>query len=358
MRLNFNLSNMSKNYDIRNDDQFHNYRRIININSIKTTTMKNNPIYNIFHTLIDVPPTFDTEFTSITVRNQSVVKGSIHTKNGSIIKQNDYVHHGIIYDRIENINADSIVEFSDLNYSVFVDENVITKPGANLKSCELFRSSNMNYFNSELTPVKVDGRESIIPDPLHYDEIDQIKGTDVELNYVDTVTDLNVNGIRNTFKTTLGKLIDQNTVVFKKTIFVENLEIFDEEISNHSSFVGIFGQTSYVTDITAEICDAMERTQFASGTFIFNGEGDTFNVTELTRQFVEDDSQYISNYKSLMEEMSGLNNILPNTTTIYVTIIDSSSIYVKFRYKNPIANIIKNISTVHRTEVNNLIGIR
>ena len=137
-----------KTYDFRNDRQILNVKRTIFISEIvysdgnSSVDMQVPPIVDIFYRILSGGSDIESKMSYITVINNSAVKGTIHNRSNSIVRQNTNVYHGVIYDSVDNINAGSIVEFEHYEYSNLVDENCNGTPGDN-GICKVFTAGDI-----------------------------------------------------------------------------------------------------------------------------------------------------------------------------------------------------------------------
>lgn len=323
MRLKFR-NNFGVNYSISDDNQIINHKRTIFLNKVRWETDARqrpmSPLFDIFIRLLQDTNSLPeiNEVCSVTVINESAVYGSIRTSRHSLIKQNHNVYHGIIREPIDRINGSSIVEFDHFENNSMIDENCLGTPGDN---------GPCRFYTTLESCIYVDGRESIIPDPLHYDEIDQIKGTDnEEYDYGKHIEMFRCGERPDTFVTTLGSLITPDTTVYKKNIIIQTLNKpylgeFDGFAYNTTS--------SYLEDLAVDVEMLMERNGLTKISFILSGK-DGFNVNKLETNYVQHDSVDKLICLSCVAELEEFNNVYSDIDhSIIVIANDPTTVNIK-----------------------------
>ena len=350
MIIRLNKNQAYSNYNIYEDEQFHNVARTIYLNSIKTTSLNSNPLIKIFDVILNGFQSTLNDITEVTVSNKSIVSGTIHTKSDRIIRQNKYTHHGIIRQPIELVGPDSLVEFADVDFVSVIDNNYISgKPGSqgNIDVTTSNRFVLTDYPNDDSVMPE------ITPDPMHYDEIDMVKtGYDSNGSYIDSVFNLHwSDSTVSPFTIPLRALIDKNTKIYKRNINVENMDILEQSLSG--TYSRLSHLHSFVTNIVSEIALSMENNCVTSGTFIFGGS-EGFNIRNISSTFVVDSNILNANLACLKMDMENVNCCLPDNIRLIVDVKDLSNFTVSFTSKTEESTS----SNILRPEINDVIGIR
>lgn len=342
-----------KTYDFRNDRQILNVKRTIFISEIvysegnSLVDMQVPPIVDIFYRILSGGSDIESKMSYITVINNSAVKGTIHNRSNSIVRQNTNVYHGVIYDSVDNINAGSIVEFEHYEYSNLVDENCNGTPGDN-GICKVFTAGDIygpygSYYHQ---PYIVSGRSVVVPDPSHYDEVDQVKSTDNdEFSYdaiVDDFRNFYTDDVNAPYRTTLGELIDEFTKVYKKKIYYNPRVLSDSESLNV-----LFGPNprdymdeKTILQISCDIQEIMDSNCIHKMTVIFGGDRG-FNVTEFKSAYMCDDSVYKLFSINALNSIRCINDSLRGSKynfNIIVSATDRSSININISSPNVISD--------------------
>lgn len=316
--------NRNFKYDFREDNQILNYKRIIYINDVRSDRLPFNPLEDIFYRLFggqDVP-TLNGEMCEVTVVNLSAVKGSIHSSSGSLIKQNNYIYHGIIREPFEQIGPNSVVEFEHNEYSVLVDEKCTGTPGDN-GYCETYTSDDSPVYGG----LYVCGRQAIVPDPLHYDEIDQVRDTgDDETSYDMCLDDLRSGSSEQVFSTTLSNLIDDKTVVYRRTLTVDETDYsgFKSYDNRYDGFT-----MSDVIDVVTDIQMSMDKNCINSIKAVLGGELG-FNIGSYTQLFTVSESYRKISLMCMLDQLRAINTtIIGMGVLLFINVSDATSVNVK-----------------------------
>lgn len=310
------------NYDIRQDQQILGRKRIIYLNDVRFVNkrLRRNPLIDIFFRLHPTEK-YNTNV-SITVVNLSAVRGSIHTSRHSLIKQNNNVYHGVIYDDIDKINANSLVEFDHFEYSVLVDDDCNGTPGDNKYITVLIPEDTMLSGG-----LIVDKRITAVPDPIHYDEIDQVRSTDnTEFSYDQKWDDLHCGEINSAFTTNLGRLIDDKTVIYKRSITVEDEEkdMIDFDTNGYE-----FNTNILLLEISTDIQTSMDRNCITSMKAVLMGEKG-FNVLECIQLF--EIAGHVNRLLAIqfMEDIRQINDsLIGSGLGLFIYVKDMTSIHIK-----------------------------
>ena len=334
MRMQLSTNTRFMNYDPMEDEQIKFMKRTIYLNSLKSTTLPNDPLSYILSSIVS---TDDTDMTSVTVVNSSYVTGSIDSKNSLTDKQNIYVHHGIIHEPIDRIGPNSIVEFVDMNYASFIDNSVKKR---------ITTTADYEFYDNNI----------VLPDPLHYDEIDQVRGTGCEASYFDIMMDQPMYDISKSFRTTFNTLIDKNTQVFRRNIYIENIKGFVDAIND---YVPLFDSATFVTGFVCDILVNMDSFGFISADLVFGGSGKGYNVNKLIKSFDGPKDFYNQNASKFIKALASVNDSFPSSVgfVIYVSVVDPSNTQIMF-VDTRLEKHTNNKTGVHRIENNNYIGIR
>lgn len=349
-------------YNIREDEHFKHFKRIIYLNRISSVSLNTLDViatsfWNVIgKTLFGINDENNKdEWTVVTVQNQSIVEGNIHDKSSNNIKQSVYFHHGIIRESLDNLSPNSVVEFSDINYVYMKDNN-----------SHMTKNRDINIVSSS-TQSLLDS--SFIPDPLHYDEIDQIRsGVGSETNYIDDLSNsvhemLSNNGIpqqNSFFKTTLSSLIDSNTVILRRNITIEDIDAYNDAMVGYGC-LSAFDTTNLIVGYVSEVLRYMEFNGFSSCHVVLGGPHLGFNVDKVMMQFNAEKSFYNAKIIEFMREIGDINMSLVNTKIrIHIIVSDLSNVHVSFVNigdKNLSISDVPERTGVMRTSVNNYINM-
>jgi hypothetical protein len=282
MRLPFCESSPKFGSSVKDVDGFTSYNRFIVLSSVTSNT-----IPNILDLLFNLSPFGTNHFdpsvkkTRVLVINTSEVYGSIHgirdTRN-----RNVFVHHGIADCDIDQIDGDTPITFTDIDWNVIVDKPDEIMSGPSYKGLtQVQLSYDVTSRGYEINRESTKNRNILIPSPEYYDEkdmimlggIDESYGEDL-FNMMENQYDMNTNDyIKALHKSTLNQLMDDHTKVYKLNIQIENLS---SKITNSSR------ETEHLNEVIAEICSqlkyGLEHSGYSNAEIILNGKNG-YNVT-------------------------------------------------------------------------------
>ena len=218
--------------------------------------------------------------TRVLVINTSEVYGSIHgihdTRNRSV-----YIHHGIADCDIDQIDGDTPITFTDIDWNVIVDkpDEIISGPSyKGLTDVQL--SYDMTSRGYEITRETSRNSNILIPSPEYYDEKDMVLLGGIDESYgehlfdmMESQYDMNTNDYINALhKSTLNQLMDDHTKVYKLNIQIENLS---SKISSGSENNNL---NEMITEICSELKYGLERSGYSNAEIILNGK-QGYNIT-------------------------------------------------------------------------------
>lgn len=281
MRLPFCESSPKFGSSVKDLDGFTSYNRFIVLSSVSSNT-----IPNILDLLFNLSPFGTNHFdasvkkTRVLVINTSEVYGSIHgindTRNRSV-----YIHHGIADCDIDQIDGDTPITFTDIDWNVIVDkpDEIISGPSyKGLTDVQL--SYDMTSRGYEITRETSRNSNILIPSPEYYDEKDMVLLGGIDESYgehlfdmMESQYDMNTNDYINALhKSTLNQLMDDHTKVYKLNIQIENLS---SKISSGNENDNL---NEMITEICSELKYGLERSGYSNAEIILNGK-QGYNIT-------------------------------------------------------------------------------
>ena len=267
---------------VKDVDGFKSYNRFIVLSSVTSTTIPNilDMLFNLslFGTSSFAP---NTKKTRVLVINTSEVYGSIHgivdTRN-----RNVFIHHGMADCDIEQIDGDTPIIFTDIDWNVIVDKPDEIMSGPSYKGLTTVQLSyDMTSRGYEITRESSRDHDILIPSPEYYDEKDMIMLGGIEESYGQHLFNLNEDQydmsteqyINALHKTTLNQLIDDHTKVFKLNICIENLS---SKINTDISYNERLNNT--ITEICSELKYGLEHSGYSYAEIILSGK-QGYNIT-------------------------------------------------------------------------------
>ena len=249
--------------------------------------------------------------TKVVVINNSEVYGDFRgTKNTRT--RNAIIHYGFSDVPIDQINMESPITFTNLDYNIICD-----KPWD--------AESNPTAFALQEVQVSYDERSTggliyrdtksynpiLIPDPIHYDEKDQVLLTDndqdsyydnMKINIMENKFDNPSHYLSQLFTCTLGDLYDKHTKIFKLNIKIDRL--------THCQIIdGVDDFNDWVQDVVSQGKYILETCGFSGCELILGGENG-FNVDRLiTHMDLTKDEICIVRHL-LIERLSELNDVV------------------------------------------------
>ena len=313
MRLDFGSGR--KTFGMTTSDVPGMYRlhRFIIISEISSKTIPN--ILDIFFGLLPGVTEMVEGYskkTRVIVINSSEVYGTYYGLRNSRTR-NVYIHHGMADCSANEIQGDTPIFFSDVDWNVIVD-----KPDEAISSTKISSVGEVNLsYDSEVSGDNLfrpnsGSKKIMIPTPLFYDEKDMVMVGNCEEDYMSQILDTKESiwaSPENTIKdkmyaTTLNELIDPNTKIFKLNINVENLSSFGSTPNSHDPRYEDFN--TFVEELCAQTKFSLEKWGFSSGEIIFSGKNG-YNVTNLKSYMNLSDTEKRMNYMSLCYDLDSLN---------------------------------------------------
>ena len=261
---------------------FKSYNRFIVLSSVTSTTIPN--ILDMLFSLTLFGTNLlssNTKKTRVLVINTSEVYGSVHgivdTRN-----RNVFIHHGMADCDIEQIDGDTPIIFTDIDWNVIVDKPDEIMSGPSYKGLtEVQLSYDMTSRGYEITRESSRDRDILIPLPEYYDEKDMIMLGGIDESYGQHLFNLNEDQydmsteqyINALHKTTLNQLIDDHTKIYKLNIRIENLSSkiitdidYNERLNN------------MITEICSELKYSLEHSGYSYAEIILSGK-QGYNIT-------------------------------------------------------------------------------
>lgn len=294
--------------------------------------------------------------TRVMVINTSEVYGSYHGVTDTRTR-NVYIHHGMAQCHMNEINGDTPVIFTDVDWNVISDNpDSIMCGKRNGKKYNEIGEVNVSYDNNisggtiYRTGVSKSS-EILIPSPEFYDEKDMVLIADKEENYYDQVLETKENMyfmpedeyINSLYTLKLNDLIDQNTKICKLNIKIENLSTINvnkEVLEN------------YLSEICATTKYSLEKFGFSSGEIIYDGKNG-YNVSRvksyLNLSKVEQYTDYVclcgeidSINESLVDDLQDCSIIMTlNHANVNVRIIDKVKLFDKHSEDTSDSNVLE-----------------
>ena len=282
MKLPFCESTPRFGSSVKDVDGFKSYNRFIVLSSVTSTTIPNilEMLFSLtpFGTSIFAP---NTKKTRVLVINTSEVYGSIH---GLIDTRhrNVFIHHGMADCDIEQIDGDTPIIFTDIDWNVIVDKPDEIMSGPSYKGLTTVQLSyDITSQGYEITRESSKDRNILIPSPEYYDEKDMIMLGGSEESYGQHLFNLNEDQydmsteqyINALHKTTLNQLMDDHTKIFKLNICIENLS---SKINTDISYNERLNNT--ITEICSELKYGLEHSGYSYAEIILSGK-QGYNIT-------------------------------------------------------------------------------
>ena len=290
MKLAFGERKLNFGASVKDLDGFKSYNRFIVLSSVTSNT-----IPNILEMLFGIGPFGTNCFgpnvkkTRVLVINTSEVYGSIHgirdTRN-----RNVFVHHGMADCDINEIDGDTPITFTDIDWNVIVDKPDEIMSGPSYRGLtEVQLSYDMTSRGYEITRDSYRDRNILIPMPEYYDEKDMImlggvdesygaKLFDVQELQYDTSSDKYLNSLH---KSSLNQLIDDHTKVYKLNIQIDNVssKFMTQEQNNNLD--------NTITEVCSQLKYELEHSGYSCAEIILNGKRG-YNVTfEKLRSYLD-----------------------------------------------------------------------
>lgn len=358
MRLNFGSGRNTFGMTTSDVPGMYRLNRFIIISEISSKTIPN--ILDIFFGLLPGVSEMVEGYskkTRVIVINSSEVYGTYYGLRNSRTR-NVYIHHGMADCSANEIQGDTPIFFSDVDWNVIVDKPDEARNDTKISSVgEVNLSYDSEVSGDNLFRPNSGSKKILIPTPLFYDEKDMVIVGNCEEDYMTQILDTKESiwaSPENTVKdkmytATLNDLIDSNTKIFKLNINVENLSSFGKNSTSYDRRYENFD--TFIEELCAQAKFSLEKWGFSSGEIIFSGKNG-YNVSKLKSYMNLSDIEKRMNYLSLCYDLDSLNE-----ESVYRDDIDISVI-MTLNYSNIHVKIIDRWQTNDRlTTDSNVLGL-
>jgi hypothetical protein len=358
MRLNFGSGRNTFGMTTSDVPGMYRLNRFIIISEISSKTIPN--ILDIFFGLLPGVSEMVEGYskkTRVIVINSSEVYGTYYGLRNSRTR-NVYIHHGMADCSANEIQGDTPIFFSDVDWNVIVDKPDEARNNTKISSVgEVNLSYDSEVSGDNLFRPNTGSKKILIPTPLFYDEKDMVIVGNCEEDYMTQILDTKESiwaSPENTVKdkmytATLNDLIDSNTKIFKLNINVENLSSFGNNSTSYDRRYENFD--TFIEELCAQAKFSLEKWGFSSGEIIFSGKNG-YNVSNLKSYMNLSDIEKRMNYLSLCYDLDSLNE-----ESVYRDDIDISVI-MTLNYSNIHVKIIDRWQTGDRlTTDSNVLGL-
>lgn len=358
MRLNFGSGRNTFGMTTSDVPGMYRLNRFIIISEISSKTIPN--ILDIFFGLLPGVSEMVEGYskkTRVIVINSSEVYGTYYGLRNSRTR-NVYIHHGMADCSANEIQGDTPIFFSDVDWNVIVDKPDEARNNTKISSVgEVNLSYDSEVSGDNLFRPNTGSKKILIPTPLFYDEKDMVIVGNCEEDYMTQILDTKESiwaSPENTVKdkmytATLNDLIDSNTKIFKLNINVENLSSFGKNSTSYDRRYENFD--TFIEELCAQAKFSLEKWGFSSGEIIFSGKNG-YNVSKLKSYMNLSDIEKRMNYLSLCYDLDSLNE-----ESVYRDDIDISVI-MTLNYSNIHVKIIDRWQTTDRlTTDSNVLGL-
>ena len=338
MRLNFGSGRNTFGMTTSDVPGMYRLNRFIIISEISSKTIPN--ILDIFFGLLpgvtEMVEGYSNK-TRVIVINSSEVYGTYYGLRNSRTR-NVYIHHGMADCSANEIQGDTPIFFSDVDWNVIVDKPDEARSTTKISSVgEVNLSYDSEVSGDNLFRPNTGSKKIMIPTPLYYDEKDMVIVGNCEEDYMTHILDTKESiwaSPENTVKdkmytATLNDLIDSNTKIFKLNINVENLSSFGKNSTTYDHRYESFD--TFIEELCAQAKFSLEKWGFSSGEIIFSGKNG-YNVSNLKSYMNLSDIEKCMNYLSLCYDLDNLNeeSVYRDDTDISVIMtLNYSNIHVK-----------------------------
>ena len=345
MRLNFGSGRNTFGMTTSDVPGMYRLNRFIIISEISSKTIPN--ILDIFFGLLPGVTEMVEGYskkTRVIVINSSEVYGTYYGLRNSRTR-NVYIHHGMADCSANEIQGDTPIFFSDVDWNVIVDKPDEARSTTKISSVgEVNLSYDSEVSGDNLFRPNTGSKKIMIPTPLYYDEKDMVIVGNCEEDYMTQILDTKESiwaSPENTVKdkmytATLNDLIDSNTKIFKLNINVENLSSFGKNSTTYDHRYESFD--TFIEELCAQAKFSLEKWGFSSGEIIFSGKNG-YNVSNLKSYMNLSDIEKRMNYLSLCYDLDNLNeeSVYRDDADISVIMtLNYSNIHVKIidRWQN------------------------
>lgn len=281
---------------------FRSYNRFIIFSEVKSNTIPD--IIDLIFNLAPGGMTFldsNTKKTKVMVINQSEVYGDVHGRMDTRTR-NCYMHYGYADCSIDQVNSDTLITFTDMDWNVIADKPYDGTGGRNMETI-IGSDINVSY------DIKNNGgaiyrdtntyNQILTPSPEFYDEKDMLLIGDKEEDYNENLIENKAFNYYDSFDTyydnlykiKLEDLIDDHTRIYKLNITIEKLANLGVQGLNDDSIDEI------VSEIASELKYAMEISGFSTGEIDFGGVSNGFNFHGMKSYIrMDKDERYFHSY--------------------------------------------------------------
>ena len=338
MRLNFGSGRSTFGMTTSDVPGMYRLHRFIVLSEISSKTIPN--ILDIFFGLLPGVTEMVEGYskkTRVIVINSSEVYGTYYGLRNSRTR-NVYIHHGMADCSAREIQGDTPIFFSDVDWNVIVDKPDEARDSTKISSVgEVNLSYDSEVSGDNLFRPNSGSKKIMIPTPLFYDEKDMVMVGNCEEDYMAQILDTKESiwaSPENTIKdkmysTTLNELIDANTKIFRLNINLENLSLIGAKFNSNDPRCD--GFDTFIEELSAQAKFCLEKWGFSSGEIIFSGK-DGYNVTNLKSYMNLSDIEKRMNYMSLCYDLDSLNEESLYSDDMNISVImtlDYSNIHVK-----------------------------
>jgi hypothetical protein len=355
MKLNFGSSLTHFGKTTSDIPGFAKTNRFIILSEITSSTIPN--ILDMFFGLFPGGTDYlldNTKKTRVMVINNSEVYGTYYGLSDTRTR-NVFIHHGFANCKLNEIQGDTPILFTDVDWNVISDiPDAIMCGKKNGRKYDEVGEVNVSYdinmFGNTLFRQGKESKEIMIPSPEYYDEKDMVLIGDKEENYLNFITDNKENMyympedkyINTLYSLKLNDLIDPNTRVCKLNINVENLS---KHVERDSQFLD-----NFISELCANAKYALEKYGFSSGEIIYDGRNG-YNVSRLkTYMNLSKIEQHI-NYMCVCGEIDRLNEALMDDLNAISIIMTISYANVNVRIIDKTAIIGNDVNTTSDSNV-------
>lgn len=314
MKLNFGSQMSSFGKTVRDIEGFARAQRFIILSEVSSKSIPN--ILDMFFGLFPGGTDYvigDASRTRVMVINTSEVYGTYYGLRDSRTR-NVFIHHGMCHCKLNEIQGDTPVIFTDVDWNVISDcPDAIMIGKKNGSKYSGIGEVNVSYDNmmsgdTLFRQNNLSSKEILIPSPEFYEEKDMVLISDKDESYYQQILDSKENMYvmnedeyaKSLYTLKLNDLIDSNTKICKLNIKVENLS------SINTSNV-------YFEDFISEVCArakyALEKYGFSGGEFILDGKNG-YNINNLKSYLSLSNIEKCTDYMCLCGEVDQINESL------------------------------------------------
>ncbi len=329
---------------------FRSHNRFIVLSEVKSDTIPD--IIDMIFNLEPGGSSFlgsNTKRTKVTVINQSEVYGDVHGRADTRTR-NVYIHYGFAECGIDNVNFDTVITFTDMDWNVIADKPFDSGKSIDSICTDVNVSYDQGTTGGEIYRDTKNYNRILIPSPEYYDEKDMLLIGDQEMDYNDMLIDNKSsnyfdcfdNYYNNLYRLTLRDLYDEgHTKIIKMNLDIENfsnrIDFSDNDIDN------------LVQEIAAQIKYSMEICGISGGEVDLGGSNDGFMYRNL-RQYIrmEKDELYfhLRMFVNRLDELCDTYQDLPfvimfnmRSDNVKVTIMDKKNVFGDLKSDNDVSSL-------------------